>query len=106
MIEIEHKIGENSFKIENTGKGEDSYITIILYPKEIDNVQLIDYNSYKILNKFEYGLIKLDKNYKDKYLAIFSNYPYEFNFNYSFIILDSEKKYIPSDSLFITKPEI
>ena len=38
--------------------------------------------SYKILNQFEYGLIKLDKNYKDKYLAIFSNYSYEFNFNY------------------------
>ena len=45
LIEIEHKIGENSFKIENTGKGEDSYITIILYPKEIDNVQQIDQNT-------------------------------------------------------------
>ena len=102
ILKLEHKIGEKTIKFENTGNGEDSYIFIILYSQESDNIKTFDFNSYQKMYKSDYGFIELDKNNKDKILGIFPYNDYRFTLHYTFITLDSEKKYIPNYT-FITK---
>ena len=56
----------------------------------------------EILEKEEYFLVKLDKNNIDnnmKNIVFIWNLTFSFDFDYSFIILDSNTKYLPDNLL-------